>query len=271
MNIYPKNKVPEHLQKYFEPSELGLEKTPEEYVKKITEIFGEVRRTLRDDGTLWIVIGDSYATNNYEGVLKYKDLVGIPWRVAFALQADGWYLRSEIIWEKPNSLPESVVDRPTNSHEHIFLLSKNQKYHYDADAIKEPLQSDPSSWGRHSNKDPGEQAPNCRPMFGVGRGGRDGTDWGDGKSRNKRSVWTVLTQSYGGEHFATYPRKLIVPCIKAGCPPGGVVLDPFLGSGTSAQVAQELGRQWYGIELNPDYEVLIKRRLKQGSLSLGGC
>ncbi len=279
------------LRDYGVDGQLGLEKTPGLYVERLVAICREVRRVLRDDGTLWLVIGDSYANDGKWGGttggkhvaalhgtsvgrgkhttgLKSKDLVGIPWRVAFALQADGWYLRSDCIWHKPNAMPESVRDRPTTAHEYLFLLSKSEKYHYDAAAIAEPLSSDPAGWGRHSKKDPGEQAVEPRPMFGADRGGRDGTEWGDGDTRNKRSVWTVATRPYPQAHFATYPPKLIEPCVKAGCPAGGVVLDPFLGSGTTADVARNLGRKCVGIELNAEYIELCKNRLRQGVLSI---
>ncbi len=279
------------LRDYGVDGQLGLEKTPDEYVENLVAVFRGVKRVLRDDGTLWLVIGDSYANDGKWGGstggkhvaalhgtsvgrgkrntgLKPKDMVGIPWRVAFALQADGWWLRQDIIWHKPNPMPESVQDRCTKAHEYIFLLSKSAQYYYDAGAIKEPLSTDPESWGRHSKKDPGTQAMRPRPMFGADRGGRDGTEWGDGETRNRRTVWTVPTQPYPEAHYAVYPPKLIEPCIKAGCPAGGTVLDPFLGSGTTADVARNLGRRCVGIELNAAHIELCKKRLAQGVLEL---
>jgi DNA modification methylase len=235
------------LRDYGVEGQLGLEKTPEEYVAKMVEVFREVRRVLRDDGTLWLNLGDSYTGsgvndgrtnaglnqgNAREGNLgssrpntkieglKPKDLVGIPWRVAFALQADGWYLRSDIIWAKPNPMPEGVTDRPTKSHEYIFLLSKSARYFYDAEAIAEACVN-------------------------------------DNTTRNKRSVWTVATAPRKGSHFATFPLELPELCIKAGTKQGDVVLDPFLGSGTVAEVARLNNRIGLGFELNPKYEPLI--------------
>ena len=271
---------------------LGLEKTPEMFVKNLTAIFREVRRVLRNDGTAWVNLGDSYAgsgkgigdtkTNNKSngasrgvrigsvhgesghtsGVTppkgwKAKDLIGIPWRVAFALQADGWYLRSDIIWAKPNPMPESVTDRPTKAHEYIFLLSKSAKYFYDADAIKEAAQPD------STRKRPGANCFRGAGHFGkspANRNGRDMTEIGRDEVRNKRSVWDVATAPFSGCHFATYPPALIRPCILAGCPVGGIVLDPFAGSGTTGQVAIEEGRRAVLIELNPEYIKLIEQR-----------
>ncbi|MHB8734259.1 MAG: DNA-methyltransferase [Terriglobales bacterium] len=294
--------------------ELGLEATPDEYVAKMVEVFREVRRVLREDGTLWLNLGDSYARNggaqgggnrellNMEGkqsrmtkipdgsALKEKDLVGIPWLVAFALRADGWYLRSEIIWHKPNPMPESVTDRPTKAHEQIFLLSRSPRYYYDAEAIKEPVA--PSQVGRvredviGGNKgDVTHHSPGG--VYGRGgknafrgqgrerdgdngpanREGRDMRNVGVSETRNKRSVWTVATRPYSGSHFATFPPDLIKPCILAGCPPGGVVLDPFMGSGTVGEVSEALGRRWFGCELNPEYGKLIAERTAQTGLA----
>ncbi len=205
--------------------------------------------------------------------LKNKDLVGIPWRVAFALQADGWYLRSDIIWHKPNPMPESVTDRPTKAHEYIFLLSKSERYYYDAEAIKEPCESGPSDirkmteqreriGGKHKTlNDPFSKAS---AATNIGRKRSVGSPDG----RNRRTVWTVSTKPYSGAHFATYPPELIEPCILAGSRPGDIVLDPFFGSGTTGEVAERLGRQWIGIELNQDYEPLQKARTAQTGLSL---
>lgn len=331
------------LRDYGVPGQIGLEPTPEEYVEKMVEVFREVRRVLRDDGTLWLNLGDSYASKPCGGIghnakvrntkkaiqksagvpagLKPKDLVGIPWRVAFALQADGWYLRSDIIWHKPNAMPESVKDRPTKAHEYIFLLSKSPKYYYDADAIREA----------HTDKTRHKGDWKNRPNNGEGFGGLNVTgDYGrmgnHPKGRNKRTVWTVSTKPFKGAHFAVFPPDLIEPCILAGAPEKacphcgapwrreverepqfktrldaigrrtgkaldsdyrgigcyrakfkgwkptcqcenndgserGIVLDPFFGSGTTGVVAEKHGRQWIGIELNPDYIEIAKKRL----------
>ena len=279
------------LRDYGVDGQLGLEGTPEEYVTKMVEVFSEVRRVLRDDATLWLNLGDSYATQSgtyggdekYKGLqankgtassqkqrkpseigLKHKDLVGIPWLVAFALRKDGWYLRSDIIWAKSNPMPESVTDRPTKAHEYLFLMSKRPRYYYNASAISEPLDSNPDSWGRHSKKDPGQQAVTPRPMFGPERNGRDGTDWGNGKSRNKRSVWNIPTQPYPEAHFATFPEKLIEPCILAGSREGDIVLDPFGGSGTVVKRSKELSRQFIHIDLG--YKKIAEQRLAQEEL-----
>jgi DNA modification methylase len=263
---------------------LGLEPTPDLYVQHIVQVFREVKRVLRDDGTLWLNLGDSYFGTGKgptpptgihgengipyptvgvysDPVLKPKDLVGIPWRVAFALQADGWWLRSDIIWSKPNPMPESVTDRPTKAHEYLFLMAKSARYYYDAEAISEALVSDPDSWGRHSQKDPGLAAPTPRPMFGPDRDGRDGTDWGNRATRNRRTVWEIPTEAFPEAHFATFPQALVLPCIQAGSKPDDVVLDPFCGSGTTGLVALANGRRFLGIELNPDYCEMARRRI----------
>ena len=229
-----------------EEKQIGQENTPEEYIQNLVEVFREVRELLTDDGTLWVNIGDSYynyrpgkayvkqtvasnkqdlpdyspkRSNKLEGY-KEKDLIGIPWMLAFALRADGWYLRQDIIWHKPNPMPESVRDRCTKSHEYVFLLSKNQNYYFDVNAIKEP-------------------------------------------TRRKRSVWNVQNKPYRGSHFAVYPPELIEPCIKAGSEEGDIILDPFMGSGTTAMVAKELGRDYIGCELHEDYGKLIQKRLNE--------
>jgi len=239
--------------------QLGLEDTPEEYINNMVEVFRCVWDVLEDDGTLWVNIGDSYCNSNgfaraspeyqregrnnmpandrkldklHATGLKTKDLIGIPWMLAFALRADGWYLRQDIVWSKPNPMPESVQDRCTKAHEYIFLLSKSHKYHFDHVAIKEPMK------------------------------GEAGLD----EMANKRSVWNVATKPYSGAHFAVFPTELIEPCILAGAPLGGIVLDPFMGSGTTAQVAQDLGRQYIGCELNPEYGKLQKKRTAQIAL-----
>lgn len=268
------------LRDYGVSGQHGLEKTPEEYVAKMVEVFREVRRVLRDDGTLWLNLGDSYGGErktgrndsvrqgvktggNFEAGpishvcsgLKPKDLVGIPWRVAFALQADGWYLRQDIIWSKPNPMPESVTDRCTKSHEYIFLMSKSAKYWYDADAVKEAATSIPHAPGNRKAPESG--------MGGAANIGDVTKVWGADGQRNRRSVWHISTRPYKGAHFATFPPALIEPCIKAGCPEGGTVLDPFGGSGTTGRVASDLGRKAILCELNTNYVELIKQRLTE--------
>lgn len=269
------------LRDYGVRGQLGLEKTLGEYIIKLVVLFRELHRVLREDGTVWLNLGDSYANGDKWGGkharalhgqrglgrekvktgFRPKNLMGVPWRVALALQLDGWNLRQDIIWHKPNAMPESVRDRCTKSHEYIFLLSKSAKYFYDYAAIKEQLKSDPKSWGRHTRKDPGKHAVRSRPMFGAERNGRDGSDWGDGKSRNKRSVWSVSTSPFKGAHFATFPPNLVKPCILAGCPKEGLVLDPFIGSGTTGVVCRELGRNWLGFELDTENASLIAERM----------
>ena len=264
------------LRDYGNGDQLGQEETPEKFVDNLVNVFREVRRVLRDDGTVWLNLGDSYCgtghkgdtiDSRYEGCngqkvalnnkiqgLKSKDLVGIPWRVAFALQADGWYLRQDIIWHKPNPMPESVQDRCTKAHEYIFLLSKSAKYYYDNEAIKED--SAESSKDR-LNQDIKNQKGSSR-VPGKTNGIMNAVG---GEKRNKRSVWVVATQSYSEAHFATYPPELIKACILAGCPEGGTVLDPFGGSGTTAQVASNLNRNAILCELNPEYVEIAKGRL----------
>lgn len=314
-------------------NQLGLEKTPEEYVAKMVAVFSEVRRGLRDDGTLWLNLGDTYTAAGCGGdtgksglqgstesqdqskaaagqrighrssfrrdrmtrqdaphktapALKPKNLIGIPWRVALALQADGWYLRQDIIWHKPNPMPESVTDRPTKAHEYLFLMSKSPRYYYDAEAIKEPasdamLMEVDQGYDGLGLKDyaaAGVQNPsdvkariitNARKradQFGGNKHNGDTTKHSDGSVYtgkimvNKRSVWTVATQPFREAHFATFPPDLIKPCILAGCPAGGTVLDPFGGSGTTGMVALELGRKAILIELNPDYMTIARHR-----------
>lgn len=257
------------LRNYQVVGQIGLEQTPDAYVAEMVAVFREVRRVLRDDGTLWLNLGDSYSRGSggdgTQGVAP-KNLLGIPWRVAFALQEDGWYLRSDIIWAKPNPMPESVKDRPTRSHEYIFLLTKSARYYYDADAIREPNTPDMIE----------------RAARGHTRGGtvesRDASRQDrvslmekraiTANGRNKRDVWTIATHPYAAAHFATFPPKLIEPCILAGCPAGGVVLDPFAGAGTTLLVAKNHGRASVGIELNRDYCDLIVGRCAQSVLSL---
>ena len=232
------------LRDYGEGEQLGLEDTPEEYVENLVNVFREVKRVLRDDGTVWLNLGDSYSS--------HKDLVGIPWRVAFALQeADGWYLRQDIIWHKPVPMPESVKDRCTKAHEYIFLLSKNAKYYYDNEAIKTPVKND---WGTRdrTNGKYHNEGSGLAPHSGLEK---------SYETANKRSVWTVATKPYSGAHFATYPPDLIEPCVLAGCPEGGTVLDPFAGSGTTGLVAKQHNRNAVLIELNTDYIKILKQRI----------
>lgn len=309
------------LRDYGIDGQIGLEKTPEEYIEIMIQIFKEVKRVLKKDGTLWLNMGDSYAAaarnrtddqvngitstitgnknqlasaiqpNTIIGDLKPKDMVGIPWMLAFALRADGWYLRQDIIWHKPNPMPESVTDRCTKAHEYIFLLSKSKQYYYDAEAIKEPasnntharrsrvkddhksipdhkkngirprkLQSVPSGWDTGKTNHNGKKGryPKVKDNLSFDAALSETVD-----KRNKRSVWTVLPEAFPDAHFATYPQKLITDCIKAGCPPGGIVLDPFHGSGTTGIVANKLERNFIAIELNPTYIEIEKKRRKK--------
>lgn len=293
------------LRDYGHDGQIGLEETPEQFVTKLVDVFREVKRVLKDDGTLWLNLGDSYARTggdssqsgrHWDGReknptngsnrfakdlgLKAKDLIGIPWMVAFALRADGWYLRQDIIWHKPNPMPESVTDRCTKSHEYIFLLSKSQKYYYDNEAIKQPMaessiprllqdiESQAGS-GRVPNKSNGKMkavahksaiTPGMQP-HGKALARMSGLPDPNYESANKRSVWTVTTKPYSEAHFATYPPDLIVDCIKAGCPEGGIVLDPFMGAGTTAMVARKLNRNYVGCELNPEYIKIAQNRI----------
>lgn len=314
--------------------QLGLENTPEEYIAKMTEVFMEVHRVLKPEGTLWLNIGDSYVAkpkSNYEGkgkglqdknygtgdstlgykmqsdrfkimlsTYKNKDLIGIPWMLAFSLRSAGWYLRQDIIWAKNNPMPESVTDRCTKSHEYIFLLSKSQKYYFDHEAIQEPavssddlkrrIKNGVEEWKTDKAKDTYAVSGTGRsrtelyskkkmPKFGGNKYGENddthfstysGNEWrpqtqGEGEEevyvRNKRDVWQVNVKPCKEAHFATYPPDLVRPCILAGCPEGGVVLDPFMGSGTTALVAKGIGRDYIGIELNPEYKAIAERRL----------
>ena len=245
------------LRDYGHDDQLGLEETPEEYTANLVEVFSQVKRVLKDDGTLWLNLGDSYNTT--------KNLVGIPWRVAFALQQDGWYLRQDIIWHKPNPMPESVTDRCTKSHEYIFLLSKSEKYFYDADAIRETLAE---SSIKRLNQDIDKQVGSTRAHGGQKSNGNMKTFGDVEKGSNKRSVWTVATKPYSEAHFAVFPEKLIEPCIQAGSKVGDVVLDPFFGSGTTGEVAERFGRNYIGIELNEDYKSLQQKRCAQIGLGL---
>ena len=267
------------LRDYGNDGQIGLEQTPDEYIAAMVEVFRCVREVLADNGTVWLNVGDSYAGSgkgpskslnknhhNLEHIhskitpanCKPKDLIGIPWMLAFALRADGWYLRQDIIWRKPNPMPESVRDRCTKAHEYVFLLSKSQKYYFDSDALKEPA--------NHSGKrvSLGEKSFSKGQAKGAGvaaSGNGLAKHYDVPAYRNKRSVWSVTTKPYKGAHFAVFPPELITPCVLAGAPEGGVVLDPFMGSGTTAMVAKQNGRHYLGCELNPEYEVLQKERL----------
>jgi DNA modification methylase len=268
------------LRDYGVAGQLGLEKTPEEYVANMVQVFREVRRVLKDDGVLWLNLGDSFWNSNGfaraeakwqrkgrndapandrklppHPVLKIKDLVGIPWRVAFALQSDGWYLRSDIIWAKPNPMPESVTDRPTKSHEYIFLMSKSEKYYYDSDAVKEPAVSPPKSGGKNNGLDHPKTPKANKKQDALGKPTYTGfneryKDAPPSDLRNRRTVWNIATQSYTGSHFATFPEEIPRVCIAAGSRPGDIILDPFGGSGTTGQIALSLGRKIVHVDLN---------------------
>ncbi len=267
------------LRDYGHDGQIGLEPTPDEFVAALVAVFREVRRVLRDDGTLWLNLGDSYASTGghtaqgagsqragrsnvnvqnarkgYAGGdgIKVKDLIGIPWRVAFALQADGWYLRQDIIWHKPNPMPESVTDRCTKAHEYVFLLSKSPRYYFDHEAIKEPAVCD-------RKRGPAEH-PDTKSTNGNGGLSRREVQ----PLRNRRSVWTVTTKPFKGAHFATFPPDLIEPCVLAGCPEGGTVLDPFGGAGTTGIVARRHGREAILCELNPEYAEMARERIEAG-------
>ena len=246
------------LRDYCNEDQLGLEPKPDDFVENLCRIFDEVWRVLKDDGTLWVNLGDSYLPN--------KNLVGIPWKIAFALQKRGWYLRQDIIWNKPNPMPESITDRCTKSHEYIFLLSKEPKYYFDNQAIKEPLAE--SSIGRLS-QDIENQVGTTRANGGAKTNGNLKAVGDIEAGRNKRSVWTITTKPYREAHFATYPPDLIEPCILAGSKEGDLVLDPFSGSGTTGEVALRNGRNYIGLELNPDYARISEKRLFEAIGMLG--
>ena len=260
-----------------EESQIGQEQTPEEYIDEMVSVFRLVRDCLTDDGTLWLNIGDSYYNYRKDGCIpkqtfsknrqdlpittprrsnklqgyKDKDLIGIPWMLAFALRKDGWYLRQDIIWHKPNPMPESVRDRCTKSHEYIFLLSKNKNYYYDNEAIKEPAKD----WGTRdrTNGKYHNEGTGLQPHSGLTK---------SYPTKNKRSVWSVTKKPYKGAHFATFPPELIEPCVKAGSQEGDIVLDPFMGSGTTATVAKSLNRDYIGCELHEEYGTLIQKRIR---------
>ena len=280
------------LRDYGHEGQIGLEQTPEQYIAAMVEVFRCVRDVLADDGTLWLNIGDSYASNPAGGGqqtskmtggehkrtpserkyqrpegLKPKDLIGIPWMLAFALRADGWYLRQDIIWHKPNPMPESVRDRCTKAHEYIFLLSKSERYFFDSEAMREQAVSG-ATGAAASFKRNGSKREQSIPgqVYGTHRPERE--DVAYNQTRNRRSVWSVATRPYKGAHFATFPPALIEPCILAGSRPGDIVLDPFMGSGTTAAVSIQHGRQYLGCELNPDYGPLQHERINQVQESL---
>lgn len=282
------------LRDYGHEGQIGLEETPEQYIQAMVEVFRCVWDVLADDGTLWLNIGDSYASyrdgkatpdttrgnsigtlvpkgsaknrmaSTFQGSgIKHKDLIGIPWMLAFALRSDGWYLRQDIIWHKPNPMPESVKDRCTKAHEYIFLLSKSDRYLFDYEAMKEPA----INAGKRVSLGEKSFSKGQANGLGINPSGNGLKDFYDvPETRNRRSVWTVTTKPYKGAHFATFPSDLIEPCILAGSKPNDIVLDPFMGSGTTAQVARQYGRQYLGCELNPDYEQLQRERLKQPQL-----
>jgi len=311
------------LRDYGVESQIGLEPSPDEYIEKMVSIFRDIHRILRPDGTLWLNMGDSYFRDpkkgdraEYLGLhknivdsgchrasqhrtipngFKPKDLVGIPWMLAFALRADGWYLRQDIIWHKPNPMPESVTDRCTKAHEYIFLLSKSERYYFDQDAIKEPVSGTahargdgvnpkakikvPSGWATGTDHTAAswatpERQGTTAPRY-VGIRPRQNESFSAAVNelvfeRNKRSVWTVATCPFPEAHFATFPPDLIQPCILAGAPPGGLILDPFTGSGTTAVVAQKFGRRFIGCELNESYCAMAAKRFKQKILAFAG-
>ena len=273
------------LRDYGINNQIGNEQTAEKYIEQLVIVFREVRRVIKNNGTLWLNLGDSY---------RNKNLIGIPWRVAFALQADGWYLRQDIIWSKPNPMPESVTDRCTKAHEYIFLLSKNGTYYFDNIAIMEPAKNpeddlmriNAQTWNNKSAPDQMRQGLRPRGRTGknafrgqghfrksetgaANRKDRDMKNVGaNSKMRNRRSVWTVATKPYKDAHFATFPIELIKPCILAGCPENGIVLDPFIGSGTTAMAADQLKRQSIGIDLNVAYLELAKKRISNNQIKL---
>lgn len=278
------------LRDYGNDGQLGLEPTPQEFVENLCEVFDEVGRVLADDGTLWVNLGDSYgspsagrndfdhradgktggmsskhkkrAVKHVQSTIRSKDLVGIPWRFAFAMQDRGWYLRQDIIWAKPNPMPESVTDRCTKSHEYVFLLTKNPTYYFDHGAIKEPaIHAGNVVKAYKSGKNQTEQK-----FRDTATGGHD---IAVAETRNKRSVWTVNTKSYKEAHFAVYPPELITPCVLAGSAEGDTVLDPFSGSGTTGEVALTHGRNYVGVELNPDYAALSEKRITNAIGMLG--
>ncbi|MFJ6066542.1 DNA-methyltransferase [Streptomyces tendae] len=273
------------LRDYGTAGQYGLEETPAAYAETMRALFAEARRVLADDGTLWLNLGDSYAyppgSTHKQGqtgqrrdrtftaetirgttTLPTKNLIGVPWRVAFALQDDGWILRNEIIWHKTNAMPESVTDRLSSRHEHLFLFAKSPRYHFDLDAIREPHAAPERKAGARAFR-----ARDLNHQY-TGTGTYSGPD---ARGRNPGDVWTMATRPYPSAHFAVFPIDLPLRCIKAGCRPGGTVLDPFSGSGTTGAAARQLGRKYIGIDLNPAYHDLAKERFAQGVLDFGGA
>lgn len=248
------------LRDYGHAQQIGLEQTPDAYVAEMVAVFREVRRVLREDGTLWLNLGDSYANSGAHG-LKAKDLVGMPWRVAFALQSDGWWLRSDCIWAKLNPMPESILDRPTKGHEYVFMLTKSQRYYFDMDAVKEPLA--PASEGHYKYAFGGTKAQALTAAEADGPGTRTHIIGYRKKpdGRHIRTVWPFSFEPYTGAHFAVMPSKLAERCILASCPLGGTVLDPFLGAGTTGLVALRLKRTIIGIEINRNYAEMARKRI----------
>lgn len=276
------------LRDYGVKGQIGLEDTPQGYIQRLVEVFHEVKRVLKGDGTLWLNVGDSYWGSGSRGYdftgeytdasklqrgskgttdlsvlpklvgsregYKNKDLIGIPWMLAFALRSDGWYLRQDIIWHKPNPMPESVTDRCTKSHEYIFLMSKKPHYYFDYEAIQEPAKYGDAIGIRFGGNKYGDNDDSHFQTY-------SGNEWQGSEKRNKRDVWDVAVKGVKEAHFATFPEELIKPCVLAGCREDGVVLDPFFGSGTTGVVAESLGRKYIGIELNPEYIEISKRRL----------
>jgi DNA modification methylase len=293
------------LRDYGVEGQIGLEDTLDAYVQRLVGVFREVRRTLRDDGTLWLNLGDSYASQggpqvvntineraggsdtqngglsrNVPSDLKPKDLMGVPWRVAFALQADGWWLRDAIVWAKPNPMPSSVTDRCTSSYEFVFMLSKSARYFADMDAVREPLADATLERISQAKWKAGTQAGSERANGGAKTNGpmravvnakglarppqlEDGPEQHNLAGANLRNVWTIATTPYSDAHFATFPLELPLRCIRIGTKPGDIVLDPFMGSGTVAEAAESIGRRWVGYELNPEYVALIAERTRQ--------
>ena len=277
------------LRDYGLDMQIGREDTPEQYIDRLTEVFRELRRVLRSDGTLWLNIADTYcgtgnkgyhadpknpkgrngqqiARNNRVSGCKQKDLIGIPWLLAFALRADGWYLRSDIIWQKENPMPESVKDRCVRCYEHIFLFSKSKKYFFDYKAISEPIApatAERLKRGMKGGNKYGKPVPGQPQPQSINRLREHGEikDADINPLRNKRDVWKINTVPFKGGHYAAYPPKLVETCLLAGCPEGGIVLDPFMGSGTTGMVASQMGRHFVGVELNPEYTELAYKRI----------
>lgn len=278
------------LRDYKVEGQMGLEESPEEFVEALVDVMDEVRRVLRPDGTAWVNLGDSYAgrQGGYQGMggavadrmaavqgeritkekkgagLKPKDLCGMPWRVAFALRDRGWWLRRDIVWHKPNPMPENVLDRPHNAHEYVFMLSKSSSYFYDCEAVRTPLRDKTRTSWNNERKQSGTEDLVRSDNWGRGKGmyRKPALDEnGEERGAHLRSVWSIGTQPYNGAHFAVFPPRLVEPCILAGSRPGDLVLDPFAGSGTTGMVALRLGRKFLGIELNPDYADLARERI----------